>query len=219
MQGDQVEWSPGNSVTVRFIDGERLPVVLLAHGAGVNQDHPLQVSVRDGITERGFGVATFNYPYTEAGKRRPDRSETLLACHRSVADWIHEATGAGVVLAGRSMGGRIGTMLAADGYPARGVIALAYPLHPIGKPETLRVAHLPAITAPVLMVIGDRDPMCTMHLYDEHVRGLPNVTTRVIEDGDHSFRVRRKMGRTDEEARTEILDAVEAFLAGLPDQH
>jgi predicted alpha/beta-hydrolase family hydrolase len=216
MRTVQVEWSPGNSVTVRHLEGERSPVVLLAHGAGVNQDHPLQVGVRDGISERGFGVATFNYPYTEAGKQRPDRSDKLLACHRAVADSVSEATARGIVLAGRSMGGRIGTMLAADGYPAVGLIALAYPLHPIGKPESLRVAHLSAITAPVLMVIGDRDPMCTMHLYDEHVRGLPNVTTRVIEDGDHSFRVRRKMGRTNEEARVEILDAVEAFLVGLP---
>ncbi len=213
-RNDLVEWSPGRAVTVRVLVGDRAPVVLLAHGAGVDQDHPLQVRVRDGMADRGFGVVTFNYPYMEAGKGRPDRPDTLLACHQAVADRVRNEFGE-VVLAGRSMGGRMGTMLAAGGYPTAGVIALAYPLHPIGKPERLRAAHLPEVDVPVLMVIGDRDPMCTMALYDEHVRGLPNVRTVVIIDGDHSFRVRKKMGRSNDEAHAEIMDAVEAFLAGL----
>lgn len=212
MRSTTVEWAPGETVTVRVVGGTRQPTVLLAHGAGVGQDHPLQVAVRDGIHDRGFGVVTFNYAYTEAGRKRPDPAEKLLAVHRAVGDWVRAEVSEDLVLAGRSMGGRMGTMLAADGYPARKVIALAYPLHPIGKPDRLRVEHLPDIRCPVLMVIGDRDPMCTMGLYDEHVRGLSNVTTAVIADGDHSFGVRKKMGRTAEEAQREVLDAVAEFL-------
>ncbi len=209
-----VEWSPGRPVTIRVIDGEG-PTVLLAHGAGVDQDHRLQVAVRDGIAARGIRVVTFNYPYKEEGKGRPDHPNVLLACHRAVADVVRATIDERLVLAGRSMGGRIGSMVAADGYPAVGAAALAYPLHPIGRTDRLRVAHLPAIEVPVLMVIGDRDPMCTMDLYDEHVRPLPNVTTVVVVDGDHSFRVRKKVGRTKEEAHAEVLDAVEAFVVRL----
>ncbi len=208
----EVEWTPGRTVTVRVIDGDRLPVVLLAHGAGVDQDHPAQTSVRDGLATRGFGVVTFNYPYKEAGRGRPDRPDVLLACHRSVVEWVVGNVASRVVLVGRSMGGRIGTMLVAGDSPAAGAVALAYPLHPIGKPDRLRVEHLPAIRVPVLMVVGDRDPMCTMDLYDRHVRDLPHVATVVIRDGDHSFRVRRSSGRTNDEAREEVLDAVAAFL-------
>lgn len=188
---------------------------MLAHGAGVDQDHPLQLAVRDGLTEAGFGVVTFNYPYAESGSRRPDRSDVLLSCHRSVLDMAREVLGPRIVLVGRSMGGRMGTMLAAEGAEVAGVAALAYPLHPIGKPDKLRVDHLAHITVPIVMVVGDRDPMCSMSLYDQHVRSLSNLTTIVIEDGDHSFRVRRRSGRTDGEARDEVIAAVVSFLEDL----
>ena len=145
MRTATVEWEPGASVTLRVLDRGSDTVVVLAHGAGVDQDHPLQVAVRDGIADRGFDVVTFNYAYTEKGSKRPDRTEKLLTVHRAVADWVHSRMEGTIVLAGRSMGGRMGTMLAAEGYPASRVIALAYPLHPIGKPERLRSGWLNGI--------------------------------------------------------------------------
>lgn len=211
----KVEWSPGRWVTARVVEGDRSPGVVLAHGAGVDQDHPHQLAVRDSLTEAGFGVVTFNYPYAETGSRLPDRTEVLLACHRAVLDTARVVFGTEVALVGRSMGGRMGTMLAAEGIEVAGVVALAYPLHPIGKPDKLRVDHLKSIPVPVLMVVGDRDPMCSMTLYDRHVRSLPSVTTVVIGDGDHSFRVRKRSGRTDAEARDEAIAAVVSFLGDL----
>lgn len=212
-----VEWATGRTVTLRHLRGHRSPAVLLAHGAGVDQDHPLQVAVRDAIAGAGFPVVTFNYPYKEEGRGRPDRADVLLDVHGRVAGHVRELHGR-VALVGRSMGGRLGTMLAAEPYPYSGVVALAYPLHPIGKPDRLRVEHLPLVRTEVLMVIGDRDPMCTMELYDEHVRDLPLIETHVVADGDHSFRVRKSSGRTTEEAFEEVMDAVIGFLGRLEEQ-
>ncbi len=206
-----VEWSPGRTVTLRHLRGRRHPAVLLAHGAGVDQDHPMQVAVRNAIAEAGFPVVTFNYPYKEEGRGRPDRADVLLDVHGRVAGHVRELHGS-VALVGRSMGGRLATMLAAEPYPYSGVVALAYPLHPVGKPDRLRIEHLPLVGTEVLMVIGDRDPMCTIELYDRHVRGLPLITTKVIEDGDHSFRVRTSSGRTNEDAFAEVMESVIGFL-------
>lgn len=212
-----VEWSPGRTVTLRHLEGHRQPAVLLAHGAGVDQDHPMQVAVRDAIAAAGFPVVTFNYPYKEEGRGRPDRADVLLDVHGRVAGRVREMHGS-VALVGRSMGGRLGTMLAAEPYPYSGVVALAYPLHPVGKPGILRIEHLPLVRTEVLMVVGDRDPMCTMELYDEHVRHLPLITTKVIADGDHAFRVRASSGRTNEEAFDEVMESVLAFLDRLEEK-
>ena len=99
-----------------------------------------------------------------------------------------------MVLAGRSMGGRMGTYLAAAGEPALGLVLYAYPLHPPGKPENLRADHLPAITAPMLFFQGTRDSLNRMELFDRYVRPLPNVTVELLE-ADHSLGGARNAAR------------------------
>ena len=182
-----VEWSTGKRVTtVDYGSGDT--VVVLAHGAGTDQRHQMVVGIALALASEGLRVVSFNYPYTEAGRRRPDRPETLLACHRAVLDRIRaESTGA-IYLAGRSMGGRIGTMLAAEGAEVDGVVAYAYPLHPAGKPDTLRVEHLADIGVPMLCFQGSRDALSRSELYDVHLRPLPFVTTIDMPGADHSFR-------------------------------
>ena len=192
------------------------PGVLLAHGAGTNQDHPMVVAIRDGLASGGFSTLTFNYPYTEAGKKRPDAPKRLLACHSAVAEWFRTEVDPNMVMAGRSMGGRIASMLAAEGEPCSGLILFSYPLHPAGRPEKLRKDHLPDIQVPVLSIVGTRDALATMHLYDRWVRPLPNFTTSEIADGDHSFRVRKASGRTNEDALAEVIDAAADWLRILP---
>lgn len=86
------------------------------------------------------------------------------------------------------MGGRMATMLVADGYPARGVVLYAYPLHPAGRPERLRVDHLPRVGVPMLFFQGSRDALSRADLFDRHVRPLPGVTVVDMEGADHSFR-------------------------------
>ncbi len=213
----QVEWAPDRFVTTTLAPADGPVGMVLAHGAGTDQHHRMVVALRDGLAAAGVPVLTFDYPYRAEGRGRPDRPEALLACHRAVIERATEVFGGPPVLGGRSMGGRIGTMVAAEGSPdVRGVVAYAYPLHPLGKPDRLRVAHLADIEVPVLMVIGDRDTMCTPELYDRHVRHVPNVTTYVLAGADHSWRVLKSSGRTTDDVNAEAIAATVDWLGSLP---
>ncbi len=180
-----VPWE-GGKVSGR-IAGSGKDGILLAHGAGTNQDHHLIVSLRDALADAGSTVMTFNYPYTERGSRSPDRPERLVACHMAAADFFR-AHIERLFLAGRSMGGRMATYLVAEGYPAAGVVLYAYPLHPAGKPDKLRIAHFPDVNVPMLFFQGTRDALSRMELFDRHIRSLPNSDVEIIEGVDHSFR-------------------------------
>ncbi len=107
------------------------------------------------------------------------------------------------------------SMLAAAGEPCVGLILFSYPLHPAGRPEKLRKDHLPDIEVPVLSIVGTRDAMATMELYDRWVRPLQNVTTVEVEDGDHSFRVRKSSGRTNDGALEGVVSAAVDWLSTL----
>lgn len=171
------------------VRGEGEVTVLLAHGAGTDQHHRMMVGIAEAVAQQ-LRVVTFNYPYTEAGRRRPDRAEVLVECHRTVADRVRSEFGPALVLAGRSMGGRMGTMLAAEGYPCRGAVCYAYPLHPAGRPEKLRIHHLGAVGVPMLFFQGSRDALSREDLFDTYVRPLPNATVVDMDGADHSFRGR-----------------------------
>src|SRR5690606_40562776 len=116
----RITWARGEEVTGRLA-GDGPVGVLLAHGAGTDQDHPLIVAIRDGLASRGLRVLTFNYPYTERGGKRPDPRARLLDCHRAAADRLGRSVDL-LYMAGRSMGGRMGSYLVADGYPAAGLV-------------------------------------------------------------------------------------------------
>ena len=186
-------------------------MMVLAHGAGTDQRHPMVSGIASAIAGSGHGVMTFNYPYTEAGRRAPDRAPKLLACHRAVTAEAHRRYGSVPILAGRSMGGRMATMLAAEGSDVAGVVCLAYPLHPAGKPDRLRIEHLPEVTVPMLFVQGSRDALSRSDLFDEHIRPLPNATVVDLEGADHSFRGR---GWTRERVQSIVVEAYQAWLPG-----
>jgi predicted alpha/beta-hydrolase family hydrolase len=103
-------------------------------------------------------------------------------------DWVRTELGGVVVLAGRSMGGRMGTMLAAEGERVHAVVSYAYPLHPAGKPDRLRIEHLGRISVPLLFFQGTRDSLATAELFDTHIRTLRNATVVDLEGIDHSWR-------------------------------
>lgn len=130
------------------------------------------------LTGIGLEVVRFNFPYRERGSKRPDPMPVLKA---SIAK-----LGTNAIIGGRSMGGRAASMLAADGFPCKGLLLFAYPLHPAGRPEKLRIAHLPAIEVPVLCFNGTRDPLCRRDLMEQHVPAAWNM--HWIEGGDHSLR-------------------------------
>jgi len=181
----KISW-PGGQVSGRLAESGPSGV-LLAHGAGTNQDHPFMTSLRDGLAAAGHTVMTFNYPYTERGSKSPDRTERLIEAHRAAAE-LFAAHVDRLFLAGRSMGGRMATYLVAEGFPAEGVILYAYPLHPAGREDRLRVAHFQDVHVPLLFFQGTRDALSRMELFDRHIRTLPNASVELLDGASHSFR-------------------------------
>ncbi len=189
--------------------------VLLAHGAGAGQDHPGITAIRDGLVGRGHPVLTFDYPYMDAGRRfPPDRRDVLLACHRAGAAWLRQRSPR-FVMAGRSMGGRMASYLAAAGEPCAGLVLYAYPLHPSGRPDRLRADHLPEVGVPMLFFTGSRDSMALPHLVDRWIVPLEGATIEIIPDADHGFRVPKRSGRTREQVIDRAVARTSEWIAAL----
>jgi predicted alpha/beta-hydrolase family hydrolase len=180
--------------------------VLLAHGAGIGQDHPWMAAVREGLADAGLFVMSFNYRYTEAGRKAPDRMPMLLTVHRAAADAMAEECDR-VVFAGKSMGGRVGSHLAGDdGWPAAGLVYFGYPLVPMGKGDPRPVDQLRAIEAPQLFFAGTRDRLSRPPLIADIARSVSDGTLEVVDDGDHSFKVPKRAGRTNDEVLAEVVE-------------
>ena len=189
--------------------------VLLAHGAGAGQDHPWMTTVADGLVDAGLSVLTFNYRYSEAGRKSPDRLPTLLAVHRAAADALAERCEQ-VVLAGKSMGGRVGSHLAGDeGWPAAGLVYYGYPLVALGKGEPRPTDHLERIEAPQLFFAGTRDRLGPPELIEKVASGLPDAKVIVVDDGDHSFKVPKRAGKANDEVLGEIVDDTIRWMSGV----
>ena len=173
------------------------------------------------LRARGFGVIRFNFLYREKGGSRPDAMPRLQACMAAVVERARtECDGVPFLIGGRSMGGRTASMLAVDRLACDGLLLLAYPLHPAGKPEQLRDAHLSRIEVPVLCINGTRDPLCRRDLME---RALTSVRApwemHWLEGADHSFRVVKTSGRTDDEVLEETGETSKRWLAKLLAQH
>lgn len=189
-------------------------LLVLGHGAGAGQRHPFMTTVAHGLAGRGVDVVTFDFPYMHARRRAPDRAPVLEACFRSAIDAARRASpAAGPVLAGgKSMGGRIATHLAAQRLPGLdGVVALGYPLHPPGRPDQPRTAHLPDVAAPLLVVQGEHDAFGTPGELAPVIAAMrAPVTLHVVAGGDHSFGVKTRPAR---EVLDEVVDVVAAWIA------
>jgi predicted alpha/beta-hydrolase family hydrolase len=201
-----IKWGSGEKVTARLAVPQRDQGVglLLAHGAGAGQDHQFMVTLRDALASRGFTTLTFNYAYTETGRKAPDRLPKLLAVHRAAADRLATYCD-GVILGGKSMGGRVGSHLAGDeDWDAGGLVYFGYPLVPLGRPEPRDTTHLRNIDAPQLFLAGSRDRLSPPDLIVPLAAGLPNARAEVIEGGDHSFKVPKKLDRTQDEVIAQL---------------
>ena len=180
--------------------------IVLAHGAGAGMDHPFLATVARGLAAHGFRVVRFDFPYRTAGKRAPDRMPVLQAALREVV----AGCGAGkVALAGKSMGGRVATMLA-DELAVPAVVVFGYPFHPPDEPTKLRTAHLAELRTPTLILQGERDEFGTR----DEVAGYslsPNIEVDWFVDGDHSLAPRRKSGFTPEQHLDRAIARAAAF--------
>jgi len=184
-------------------------VFVCAHGAGGNMNDRSVLATANALRGRGFGVVRFNFLYRERKSGRPDPMPKLEECYAAVvARTRSELSPATLVIGGRSMGGRAASMLAAGGFGCDGLLLLAYPLHPPGKPDQLRDAHLPAIKVPVICFNGTRDPFCTPALMERVVKRLGDKwEMHWVEGADHSFHVLKSSGKTDAQIMNEIADA------------
>jgi predicted alpha/beta-hydrolase family hydrolase len=199
-------------------NGDHSAVFVCAHGAGGNMADKGVLAVSRALGERGLDIVRFNFLYKEQRSGRPDPMPKLEETTAAVVARVRaELTPKRLIIGGRSMGGRAASMLAAKGFACSGLLLLAYPLHPAGRPDQLRDAHLPSIHVPVLCANGTRDALCTPELM---TNALERVTTRWqmlwLAGADHSFHVLKSSGRTDAQVMTEVADAVEAWVPTLP---
>ncbi|GGH49579.1 alpha/beta hydrolase family protein [Microbacterium album] len=166
-------------------------VVCLAHGAGAGMRHPFLAGLAGALATAGLTVVRFNFPYVEAGRRMPGRPADAVATWRAV---VESAAGEGLPVwaAGKSYGGRMASMAAAEGgFGVAGLAYLGYPLHPPGKPERPRAEHLPAIDQPQLFVAGENDPFIQPRSqFDEVVATCRDATVEWVADANHSFEVK-----------------------------
>jgi predicted alpha/beta-hydrolase family hydrolase len=189
--------------------------VVLAHGAGSDLRERTLVALADGLVARGVRSATFNFAYRQAGRRPPDRVDRLRRAFADVAGAVAARYDTPIVLGGRSLGGRVASLLAAEGHGA-GVLALGYPLCPRGgQPDRRRTEHWPRIGVPVLFVHGDRDRLCPVDQLDEaRCRELPAGLHRahVVAGADHGFDVRVRDARSRGDVDAEVVGAVDRWL-------
>ena len=205
-------------------DGSSLPVrtrrasdakatLVLAHGAGSSMRHPSLVRLQDGLAAHGVTVVTFDFPYRARGGGAPDRMPVLVAAYAAVVAAVRLDRPARLFIGGRSLGGRAASHLAAAGTAVDGLVFVAFPLHPPGKPGTSRADHLATIRTPMLFVQGTRDTFARFDLLTSVVSSLPAATLHAIPDADHGLRVPKRGGRTDADVLDETLGTIAAWIA------
>lgn len=187
-----------------------IAALILGHGAGAGQTSRFMVEAAQGLATRGVITATFDFPYVTAGRKVPDRAPVLETAWRTAIDAARgQSGGAPLFIGGKSMGGRIASHVASQGGagPLGGLVFLGYPLHPPGRPEQRRDAHLPAIHEPMLFVQGSHDAFGTAAEIRALMPSLHRATLHEIAGGDHSFKV--SGGRAKQEpVFNSILDTV-----------
>lgn len=194
--------------------------MILAHGAGAGQRHPYVVGTAERLRARSVSVVTFDFGYTERGKRAPDPNDALEACLAAVYAQAKSRNRGPLFAGGKSMGGRIASQCAAKGaIDPEGLVFLGYPLHPPGKPAQRRDRHLPDVNAPMLFVQGARDVFGTREEIAALVAKLASSggvrdKTRLfaVEGGDHSHAVPKRTGPSQAEVYATIADAIAEWM-------
>jgi predicted alpha/beta-hydrolase family hydrolase len=192
--------------------------LVLAHGAGGGQQSSFVVAAGHALAARGVTVATFDFPYVTQGRSVPDKAPVLEEHWRAVLAEVRrrgEFLGLPLFIGGKSMGGRIASQVAAAGVDGiAGLVFFGYPLHPPGRPQQRRDAHLPAIREPMLFVQGTRDQFGTAAEIRELFPRLRQPELFEVADGDHSFKTRMKVtGRKPDAALADVFDAAAAFIS------
>jgi uncharacterized protein len=210
----------GAVTALRYPATARGFTLVLGHGAGAPQTSEFMVTFARAFARRGLTTVTFNFPYMEARRRMPDRAPVLEAAFRAVIEALRARPDWGcdrLVIGGKSMGGRMASHVAAARVEGlAGLVFLGYPLHPPGRPEQLRAAHLARIREPMLFVQGAHDTFGTPEELASIVAPLgPTVRVHVVQGGDHSFKVGRRGPVPQEEVFVRVQDEVAGWARGL----
>jgi predicted alpha/beta-hydrolase family hydrolase len=193
--------------------------LVLAHGAGAGMTHKAMAATAEGLEARGVAVLRYQFPYMEKGGKRVDPPPVAHAAVRAAVDEARRRAGGLPLFAGgRSFGGRMTSQAQARAplEAVRGLVFLAFPLHPAGKPGVDRAAHLADIAVPMLFLQGSNDALAGLDLLRPVVEALdPRATLKLVEDADHSFHVPARTGRKDPDVLAEALDAAVAWMRGV----
>lgn len=228
-QSHAIELGANRSVTAVSYPAVRPAgaTLVLAHGAGANQQSDFMVGFASALSGRGLDVVTFNFPFTERGRKLPDPQPVLESCYRAVLEHVAGLPRIGdqpLFIGGKSLGGRMASHIAAapdaseSGPPAwwarlRGLVFLGYPLHPPGRSQQVRVSHLPRITHPMLFVQGERDAFGT----PQELRGFIDVlpapcTLHAVAHAGHSLDVPKRMGVPQADIYAAVQDVITAWV-------
>lgn len=190
--------------------------LVLAHGAGGAMDSPFMNTIAEGVGACGVRVVRFEFPYMAArrtGEKKgtPDRQPVLLESWRRVVDEL--GGGPSLVIGGKSLGGRMASMIADDVH-ARGLVCLGYPFHPPGQSEKLRTQHLAALRTPALVIQGERDPFGNREDVAAYELSAA-IGVEWLSDGDHSFKPRARSGNTHSGNLGRAIEWICSFVGGL----
>jgi predicted alpha/beta-hydrolase family hydrolase len=190
--------------------------LVLAHGAGAPMDSPFMETIAEGVAKTGIRVARFEFPYMrrrrETGKGgAPDAGPVLMQSSRDTIEKL--GGGEHLVIGGKSLGGRIASMVA-DECGVRGLVCLGYPFHPPGKPAQTRTRHLEQMRTPALILQGTRDSFGKPEDV-QHFKLSNSIRIEWLEDGDHSFKPRARSGRTEADNLNAAINYIASFIAQL----
>lgn len=189
----EVDFPSGSvPVSAEWVRGAGRDTVIVAHGAGAGMDHPFLAGFVEALQRLGLSTLRFNFPYVEQGRRMPGPAAHAISTWNAVVRFARDADpDARVWAAGKSYGGRMASMAAADGMSVDGLVYLGYPLHPPGKPEQPRAEHLPRIAVPQLFIEGSNDPFIQPRdQFEQVLETCQDARVVWIEGGGHSFEVK-----------------------------
>ena len=194
--------------------GAAARTLVLAHGAGAPMDSPFMAAIAAGLAARGLRVVRFEFPYMaarrEGSRPGPNSPRVLAACWRAVIERLRPD---GLIIGGKSLGGRVASLVA-DETGVAGLVCLGYPFHPPGRPDQLRTAHLATLGTPTLILQGTRDALGARDEVAAYNLS-PAIRLGWLEDGDHGFKPRKASGRTETQAWDEAIAATADFAAAL----
>jgi len=194
---------------------EATALLILGHGAGAGMTHIFMEQLAEDLAKQGIASLRYQFPYMEKGSRRPDSPKvvypTILA---AIAKAQELAPDLPLYLGGKSFGGRMSSQLAAieSLEVVKGLVFFGFPLHAIGKPGLKRGEHLKEVTQPMLFLQGTRDSLAKVELIEEVCKGLNNTTLQFFEGADHSFKVLKRSGKTQEEVIEALANRMREWL-------